>query len=379
MTSSMPLTKPTNLIRDSRLFQPMEIGNIKINHRIGHPGLSRLRASDGHVPTEMMKDYYLQRTVVPGTLLISESNIVAPAHGGFPNTPGLWNGVQVEAWKSIVDAVHAKDIAKAEGLIPLAPSAIAATADGDVPEPMSVETIQKSVREHVEAAKNAMRAGFDAVEVYAANGYLIDSFIQDVSNQRSDDYGGSIENRSRFLYEILKGIVDAIGADKVGLRLSPWSTFQGMRMTDPIPQFTDVIKKASSLNLAYLHLIESRVAGVDDSEGTDKLDFAYDLWNGPILVAGGYTPEAARQHVEAHPDKDIMVMFGRYFTSNPDLVFKIRKGLSFRQYDRNAFYVPKSEAGYANYSYSNEYLEAAKAQDLAETFKMSMDNPKLVL
>jgi NADPH2 dehydrogenase len=166
-----------------------------------------------------------------------------------------------------------------------------------------------------------------------------------------------VENRSRILDEIIKAVVGAIGPKRVGLRLSPWSTFQGMRMDDPIPQFRDVIKKASHSDIAYLHLVESRTSGATDSDAHDRLDFAYDLWNGPLLVAGGYTALEAQKLVdESYPEKDIVVIFGRLFISNPDLIFRVKKGLKLSPYNRETFYDMQSAVGYVDYPLSREYL-----------------------
>ncbi|KAH8801797.1 putative N-ethylmaleimide reductase [Xylogone sp. PMI_703] len=362
---------------ESRLFKPLKIGNVELKHRIGMPSLTRLRATDDRVPTPLMKEYYSQRASVPGTLIVVEGTFVSPACGGFTNGPGVWSNEQVEAWRTITDSVHRKgsfifcqifamgraadaEQARKEGFPVLAPSAIPFEG-GAIPREMTVEEIKKSVQDFADAAKNAIRAGFDGVECHAANGYLIDQFIQDVSNKRDDSYGGSIENRSRFLDEVLQALVAAVGPEHVGLRLSPWSTFQGMRMAGPIPQFTDVINKARQANIAYLHLVESRISGAEDYNGRDSLDFAYKLWDGPFLIAGGYKPEEARKLVDTeHPDKDIVVMFGRYFISNPDLVFRIKEGLELSAYDRKTFYVYKSAAGYVDYPFSKEYLGKVK-------------------
>ena len=197
---------------------------------------------------------------------------------------------------------------------------------------------------------------FDGVECHGGNGYLVDQFIQDVSNQRDDEYGGSVQNRSRLINDIMKAVVDAVGAEHVGLRLSPWSSFQGMKMENPIPQFADIIDKASQLDLVYLHLVESRVSGADDSIGSERLDFAYKLWNGPLLVTGGYKLADAQKLVdEEYPDKDIVVMFGRYFIANPDLVYRIKEGLELSAYERKTFYT-NSAVGYIDYPFSAEYV-----------------------
>ena len=249
------------------------------------------------------------------------------------------------------------EVARKEGIPIVAPSAVPMEEGAVVPEAMTVDDIKQTVHDFVVASKNAIRAGFDGVEIHGANGYLLDQFLQDVSNKRQDEYGGNVENRSRILNDVIKSVVDVIGPQRVGLRLSPWSTFQGMRMEDPIPQFTDVVQKAIQSDIAYLHLVESRISGAMDYDGHDRLDFAYDLWNGPLLVAGGYTPQEAQRLVDAeYPDKNIVVIFGRYFISNPDLVYRMREGLELSAYHRDTFYAFKSAVGYSDYPFSESYL-----------------------
>ncbi|KAG9508280.1 hypothetical protein J7337_001844 [Fusarium musae] len=357
---------------ESRLFQPMKIGNIKVQHRIGMAPLTRLRASIDRVPNALMKKYYGQRASIPGTLIITEGTLVSlAAGGGFARTPGIWNQEQVSAWKDITDEVHRKgsfifvqlfamgraatvEVAKDEGIDIIGPSAIPIEGSPAQPRAMTLEEIHEMVEASVTASENAIKAGFDGVEIHGANGYLLDQFLQDVSNQRNDEYGGSIENRSRLITEILERVVQAIGPERVGIRLSPWSTFQSMRMENPIPQFTDIINKASRLNLAYIHLIESRISGSQDchEHGSEKLDFAYDLWKGPFLIAGGYKlSEAERLVNEEYPHKEIMVMFGRNFLANPDLVYRIKEGLELNPYKRNTFYTSDVE-GYVDYPFA---------------------------
>jgi NADPH2 dehydrogenase len=361
---------------DSHLFKPLKIGNIEVNHRIGMAPLTRLRATDSRVPTPLMKEYYSQRASVPGTLIITEGTVVSPsASGGFATTPGIWSKEQITAWKTITDEVHRKgcfifcqlfamgraadvEIARVEGISIVGPSAIPIGEGAPIPRPMTIEEIKQSVQDFTTAAENAISAGFDGVECHGANGYLADQFIQDVSNKRDDKYGGSVENRSRFINDIMKAVVEAIGPERVGLRLSPWSVFQGMRMENPIPQFADVIDKASRLNLAYLHLVESRVSGAEDCGGIEELDFAYKVWNGPLLIAGGYDLVDAQKLVdEKHPDKDIVVIFGRHFIANPDLVYRFKEALELSAYDRNTFYRSNSAVGYVDYPFSTRYLE----------------------
>ncbi|KAH8194876.1 hypothetical protein TruAng_010956 [Truncatella angustata] len=336
--------------------------------------LTRLRATDDHIPVPLMAEYYSQRASVPGTLIISEGTYVSPsACGGFANAPGIWSKAQVAAWRTITDEVHRKgcfivcqifamgraanaEVAEKEGIDIVGPSAIPVGQGSAIPRPMIIQEIKQTVQDFATAAKNAIDAGFDGVECHGANGYLIDQFIQDVSNQRDDEYGGSVENRSRLISDIMKAVVDAVGPERVGLRLSPWSSFNGMKMKDPIPQFADIINKASNLNLAFLHLVESRISGSEDQEGGESLEFAYKLWNGPLLVAGGFKAAEAQKLVdEQYPDKDMMVIFGRYFVSNPDLVYRIKKGLELSEYERKTFYT-NSAAGYVDYRFSAEYL-----------------------
>ncbi|KAH8886596.1 FMN-linked oxidoreductase [Thozetella sp. PMI_491] len=360
----------------SRLWKPLKIAGVEVKHRIGMPGLSRFRATDNHTATPMMKEYYGQRSQVAGTMIITEAGIISPDAGGYPNAPGIWRDDQVAAWKTITDEVHRNgcfiicqlfhigraanpEIAEAEGIEIVSSSAIPHAEGSPVPRALTTEDIKRIVQDFATAAENAIRAGFDGVELHGANGYLIDSFTQDVSNTRADEYGGSVENRSRFVYEVMKAVGDAVGPQRVGLRLSPWSSFQGMRMKDPVPQFSDVIIKAKALGLGYIHLIEPRVFNNEDLEHTvhETLDFAIDLWDGPILLAGGYRPDNVKRVLDdVYPNKDIMIMFGRSFVANPDLVFRIKNSLPLNGYDRSTFYAIKNPAGYIDYPFSEQFL-----------------------
>lgn len=361
----------------SQLFKPLKIGEMELKHRIGMAPLTRRRATDDRVPTPMMKEYYSQRAAIPGTLIIAEGTFISSNCGGFTNAPGIWREDQVAGWRTITDEVHRKGgfiycqvfamgrvadtaTAQTEGVPIVAPSAIPINEHSPIPRALTIEEIKQTIQDFVHASKNAIRAGFDGVEIHGANGYLLDQFIQDTSNQRKDEYGGSVENRSRLIDEVIQAVVKVLGPERVGLRLSPWHTFQGMRMQDPIPQFTDVIKKANKLNLAYLHLIESQVSEPGDvqySDGNDKLDFAYELWDGALLVAGGYTPQGAKELVDkTYPHKNIVVIFGRWFISNPDLVYRIRENLDLNNYIRESFYTLKSAIGYSDYPFSTRFL-----------------------
>jgi NADPH2 dehydrogenase len=291
--------------------------------------------------------------------------------------------MQVKAWRKVTDAVHAKgsyifcqlwalgrtankDVAKVEGITVTSSSDIPVSSEHEVPVPLTIEEIEFTIGDYVKAAKNAIEAGFDGVELHGANGYLIDQFLQDKCNNRTDMYGGSIENRSRFGVNAITAVADAIGADRTAIRFSPWSTFNSMRMDEPIPQFSDIIEKLNKLGLAYLHLVESRIAGNADVEVSDKLQFAYDIWNGTFLIAGGFRPESARRLVDdEQKDKNIVVMFGRYFISTPDLPFRVKSGMELNHYDRGTFYTPKHPHGYIDYDFSPEFLKAMEQNIVA--------------
>jgi len=244
-------------------------------------------------------------------------------------------------------------------------SAAKLSDNSPVPRELTDEEIKQFVSDYAHGAKNAIQAGFDEVEIHGANEYLIDQFTQDTCNKRTDGYGGSVENRARFGLEVAKAVVDAVGADRTGIRLSPWSTFQGMKMDDPIPQFSYFVKGLKELKLAYLHLVESRADGLDDIESTDKLDFAIDIWGGtsPVLLAGGFKPDLAKRAAdEEYEDKEVAIVFGRYFISNPDLPFRIEKGIELAQYNRDTFYIPESREGYTDYPFSEEFESSSNCE-----------------
>lgn len=364
---------------DSRLFKPLKLGNISLRHRIAMAPLTRFRADESHVPLPMVAEYYAQRASVPGTFLISEATLISKNGGSYANVPGIYTQDQINAWKDVTAAVHKKGSfiylqlwhlgrtadpkqSAKEGITIKSSSAVPLAEGQTPPQEMTVEDIKETVESYAQAAKNAIEAGFDGVEIHGANGYLIDQFLQDTVNKRTDAYGGSVENRSRFAVEVVDAVVKAIGAERTGIRLSPFSSFQGMRMQDPYPQFSDVITKINNFGLSYVHLVEGRVSGNADIESTDRLQPLAELWNGPLLIAGGFKPDSAKKAVdEEYPNKDVVVVFGRYFISTPDLVFRVQKGLELNPYDRNSFYQPMKKEGYLDYPFSEEFLASAQA------------------
>lgn len=227
--------------QQSRLFQPLQVGPNKLSNRLVMAPLTRFRAEDNHVQLPFVKEYYEQRACVPGTLLITEATFISPAASGYPNIPGIWNDDQIKAWKEVTDAVHAKgsfiwlqlwalgraanpEVKQAEGTGDLvSASDYRMTDNSPQPRPLTEDEIQQYIKEYGQAAENAVKkAGFDGVEIHGANGYLIDQFTQDVSNRRSDQWGGSVENRSRFALEVTKSVISKVGAERTGIRLSPW-------------------------------------------------------------------------------------------------------------------------------------------------------------
>ncbi|MCJ1458038.1 Chanoclavine-I aldehyde reductase fgaOx3 [Mycoblastus sanguinarius] len=363
------------------LFEPLQLGALPLAHRVVMAPLTRFRASDDHVHGDLAVEYYAQRASVPGTFLTTEATFISPRASGYPNVPGIYNQQQIDSWKKITDAVHAKGSYIFVQLWALGraakPEIVNSEAGGDwyasssatpmaagIPEPRELkeEEIWGLVEDYAQAARNSIEAGFDGVEIHGANGYLIDQFTQDICNKRTDAWGGSVENRSRFGLEVAKAVVAAIGAERVGIRLSPFSTFQTMKMADPIPQFTHLITGLKELKLAYLHMVESRISGNADVESTEKVDFALKLWGdkSPVLIAGGFQPDSARRAMDEYSGYNIAIVFGRHFISNPDLPFRIQKGLELTKYNRDTFYKVKSPEGYVDYPFSKEWEAQSK-------------------
>ncbi|EWY83436.1 hypothetical protein FOYG_13251 [Fusarium oxysporum NRRL 32931] len=357
---------------------PIDIGRCSLRHRIVMAPMTRLRADENHAPLDMMREYYAQRASVSGTLLITEATFVsAKSRGRDENAPGIFTQQQVEAWRHVTDEVHSKGsfifmqlwhVGRAgrqhaldkAGLEMVSSSDIPISKEYPTPRPMTTEEIWECIASFASAAKNGIDAGFDGVEIHAANGYLIDQFTQDTCNRRTDEWGGSIENRSRFCLEIAKAVSQEIGPDRTAIRLSPFSTFQGMRMQDPEPQFTHLISQLKHLGLAYLHLVEPRIAGNVDRETDDKesLDFALDAWGwvGPVILAGGYTAEKANKALEtSFEDQPVAFAFGRHFISNPDLPLRLARNLPLAPYQRDTFYKVRSADGYTDYPFSEAW------------------------
>jgi N-ethylmaleimide reductase len=351
----------------NKLFTPVQIGPITLKHRVVMPALSRLRAQwPSGVPSALMLDYYSQRAS-DGGLIVTEATAIAPSGRGYRGAPGIYTDEQVTGWKRITDAVHAKGgfmfvqlwhagrtthiaitgeqpvSASVDPRYWADPTIRVVTPDGFAqPTPhRALETaeIADIVAQYRAAAENAKRAGFDGVEVMAANGHLIDQFLQDNSNKRTDRYGGSIENRMRLLIEVVEALLGVSEARRIGVRIAPSGTFNGMADSDPRTLFRHVAERLDRFGLAYLHIIEPRIKGgelIAEAQGPIAAQELSKLFHGPVIAAGGFQPETAETTV-AHGDASL-IAFGRHFIANPDLPSRINLGLALNPYDRSTFY-----------------------------------------
>lgn len=362
--------------------KPLRLGGLNLKHRVVLAPLARYRADDDHVPLGFVKDYYEQRASVPGTLLITEGSFITKRAGGNRNVPGIWNDKQIEKWKEITDAVHKKgfyiscqlwalgraanpEVLREDNSRLISSGNIPISPEDPAPEPLTEEEILEWIQDYGTAAKNAISAGFDGVEIHGANGYLADQFLQDTSNNRTDSWGGSVENRSRFGFEVAKAVSSAIGAERVGYRISPWSPFQGMKIEDPVPRFSDITKKLAGLKIAYLHVVEPRISGSQTIEAKEQaVDFLIDAFHndGVVILAGGFTAETANMTIETHAPHKIAIAFGRHFLANPDLPYRLLNNIELNPYNRDTFYVPKSKVGYIDYPFSKVSNQEVEVQ-----------------
>lgn len=390
---------------ESRLFKPIKVGHSSLQHRIVLAPLTRYRNDDGHVPMPLMEKYYADRGSAPGTLIISEATGVAHSEEGHPNGPGFVNDAQVEGWRKVIDAVHANGSVYFQQLWSMgrasdpehitkrgyeyrSSSAVAMDGSPATPRAMTEEEILQTIEDFVATAKRVVAAGGDGVEIHSAHGYLLDQFLTDSVNKRTDKWGGSIENRSRLTLEVVRRLVEAIGAGKVAIRLSPYAGFQGSEKSDSRELYTYLITelKKMDVKLAYLSLVEARgdpgsLLFDQKAINQDKtLDFILELWDNqsPVVVAGGYKPETAIRALEEHYEKwDVLVAFGRDFIANPDLVYRVRHGIPLAKYNRSSFYINKSNVGYNDYPFSEEYLKK-HGVDHSATDKLAPRAPPVV-
>ena len=357
------------------MFTPVKLGAIELKNRLVMAPLTRMRAVAGDVPNPLAKTYYAQRA--SAGLIISEATQISPLGKGYPGTPGIYSVEQTAAWQEIVDAVHAKNgkmvaqlwhvgrishssLHPEEGA-PLAPSAITPAGqtygadwqlhDYEIPKAMSTEDIAQLLTDFELAAKNAYAAGFDGVEIHSANGYLLDQFLHDKTNHRTDGYGGSIENRIRILGEVIDSVAKVFPNNRIGVRLSPFGSFNDMADSDPIALFNAVIQKLNGYGLSYVHVIEPRsttAGGNDhhDAEAPVTSEIFRAAYQGQFISAGGYNQAMGEAVLEAGLAD--AVAYGRLYIANPDLVERFKQGASLNPYDRATFYGGEA-VGYTDY------------------------------
>lgn len=351
---------------DINLFTPLELGPYTLPNRIVLAPLTRNRAGKGNVPQAMNVEYYRQRA--SGGLLITEASPISPQGIGYPATPCIYNAAQVAGWQKVTEAVHAAGghifmqlwhvgrishpSMQVDGALPVAPSAIqpagdAVTYEGMQPfvTPRALETdeIAGIVNDYAQATKNAKAAGFDGVEIHAANGYLLDEFIRDGTNQRSDQYGGSLENRCRIVKEVTEAVIAQWSNDCVGIRLSPENLFNDIEDSNPQATFGYLAEQLNQYNLAYLHVVEG-----DMMTGERHMDYRKlrDTFNGPYMANNGYDYARATQAL-TNGDADL-VSFGRLYLANPDLPERFKQGAALNEPDVETFY-GGDEHGYTDY------------------------------
>jgi N-ethylmaleimide reductase len=352
-----------------KLFSSYKLGKLELANRTVMSPMTRSRAI-GNVPNDLMATYYAQRA--EAGLIVTEGTSPSPNGLGYARIPGLFDAAQVEGWKKVTSAVHAagskifvqlmhtgrvthpKNLPA--GARTLAPSAVLLDGhmytdeDGPQPHPtpeaMTDAEVESTIGEFVLSAKLAIEAGFDGVELHGANGYLIEQFLNTASNQRTDRWGGSVENRARFAIEVARRAAAAIGADRVGIRLSPYGVFNGMTPdaeTDAL--YTHVAAELGKVGLAYIHLVDHASMGAPAVPPSIK-EAIRKSFGGTILLSGGY--DAKRAEADLVEGKGELVAFGRPFLANPKLVTKLRSGAELAAPDASTFYTP-GEKGYTDY------------------------------
>ena len=350
----------------STIFEPTKFGSIELKNRVVMAPMTRSRAGEGDVPTDLHVDYYTQRATAG--LIITEGAQPSADGKGYCRTPGIHTPEQINAWRAVVDSVsanggsmvmqvmHVGRVAskynKNDGSETVAPSAIQAKGqmytdshgmvDFDVPRALETQEIAGIIEEYKQATSNALEAGFAGVELHATSGYLPAQFLSTGTNQRTDQYGGSVENRIRFVVEALEAMCSVAGSDKVGIRICPGNPFNDLSDANSEETFRTLLKAIDSMGLAYLHVIRmpKKVAGVDN------LELAKANFSGPLIFNDSYTLEKASQVLDSG-DADA-ISFGRYFVANPDLVEKFRSGEILAEFDHKTLYTAGSK-GYTDY------------------------------
>ena len=351
------------------LFDTFRLGDLTLPNRIVMAPLTRNRAAAGFVPSELAPQYYSMRA--DAGLLITEASQISQQGQGYQDTPGIYTDAQIEGWKKVTDAVHAKGgrifiqlwhvgrvshtSLQPNGGAPVAPSALTAAtktfvnngfAETSAPRALELSEIPGIVEDYRRAAANAIKAGFDGVEVHGANGYLIDQFLKDGANQRTDAYGGSIENRTRFLLEVMDAVIGEIGAARTGLRLSPVSPANGISDSNPQALFNHVIEALEKRHPVYIHVIEGATGGPRDVAPDFSFEELRKRYSGAWMVNNGY--DLALANAVLADGKADLVAFGKPFIANPDLVERLRRDAPLNEVDRDTLYGGGAK-GYIDY------------------------------
>jgi N-ethylmaleimide reductase len=350
------------------LFQPIRVGELSLPNRIVMAPLTRNRASEGNVPTSLNATYYAQRA--SAGLIICEATQISPEAQGYIATPGIHSADQIAGWRLVTDAVHAQGghivlqlwhvgrishvSLQPGGIAPVAPSPIRAEAqtfvesgfvDVSTPRALGLDEMPRIVEDFRQAAANAMEAGFDGVEVHGANGYLLDQFLRDKSNHRTDAYGGSIENRTRLLFEVCEAVAREVGAGRTGVRLSPLTSAGDVSDSHPQLLFNRAVERLAILDLAYIHVIEGETGGDREPKSFDYQQMRKPF-HGAWIVNNGYGREMAIKAVSS--GNADLVAFGREFLANPDLPRRLREDTSLNEPNQETFYGGDAE-GYTDY------------------------------
>jgi N-ethylmaleimide reductase len=354
-----------------QLFTPVSLGELHLNNRMIMAPLTRSRAGESRIPNDLMAQYYAQRA--SAGLIISEATAVSAQGYGWPGAPGMYTDAMEQGWAKVTSAVHqaggkivlqlwhmgrvVDDTLLAEGQQSVGPSAIAASenirrASGKpypLPRALEASEIPGIVADYVQAAERAIRVGFDGVEIHGANGYLIDQFLRDGSNKRTDSYGGSVENRARFLMEVTKAVTDSVGAGRTGLRLSPSNPYNDMHDSDPVGTFSKIATMLNGFNLAYLHLMEpfakNHMLAAQSEFVTPHIQKIY---TGNLIVNGGYDAQSGEAAIIEGGAK--AVAYGVPFIANPDLVERYKADAPLNAPRVESFYAGGAE-GYTDYPF----------------------------
>ena len=350
------------------LFSHYQLGTFDLPHRIVMAPLTRSRSSQpGDIPNDMNAEYYRQRA--SAALIIAEATQISPQGKGYAYTPGIYSDEQIAGWQKVTNAVHAENSRiflqlwhvgrvshsslQPDNALPVAPSAIAVEdgqafteqgfKDFETPRELKIDEISGIVNQYRQAAINAKKAGFDGIEVHAANGYLLEQFLKDGTNKRNDIYGGSIANRCRLVLEIIEAVTEAWPSDQVGIRISPTGSFNSMSETDPQSLYEYLVDKLNQFNLAYLHVVE-RFGGSPETDFNFKA--LADKFNGAYIANGAYTGETAE--VSLASGNSDLVAFGMPYIANPDLPARIKQGAELAEADQATLY-GGDEKGYTDY------------------------------